>query len=242
MFGLMRLNINTSAVVQHTNRLERMSKTTLPKVLARTMNDVAFDVKKNTLQKTATKKFTIRSKNFFKVYSRVEMAKPGKIETIHSKIGMTEKGLKGPNNKSVDNLEKQEAGGQITNKSFIPTKDARGGTNTKLVKASLRLNAIKNAVRTSQQRGKNPRENWKRAAYKAGRKGFVISERGMYQINSLKQTKTNLEVKSRKIYDYEKGRSVKVKARNFMEQSSRWSASKVEKFYIKNASKMLEKS
>lgn len=235
----MRLNINASAVVAYTNRLEKASKTAMPKAVARTLNDVAFDVKKNTLQKTTGKKFTIRSKNFFRVYSRVNMASVGHISSMKSEIGMTEQGLKGGNNYSVDNLEKQEKGGTITNRSLIPTRQARGGSDAKLVRQKDRLSSIRNAVRTSAQRGKNPRERWKRAAVKAGKGGVVASERGLYRINSLRRKGTTTIVKSRKLYSYEQNRKVRVRSTNFMRESSEWSHSKMEKFFIKNAERRL---
>ncbi len=65
------LNIDTRELNEFANRLANLSKTALPNVVRKTLNDAAMDVKKDTMLKAAGDSFEKRQPNFFKYFSKV---------------------------------------------------------------------------------------------------------------------------------------------------------------------------
>lgn len=253
------LNIDTSELRDFSKRLEDLSKTALPNVVRKTLNDAAMDVKKNTMPESA-RVFTPRQKNFFTATSRVEFAKSSAdINSMQSSIGFMDEGLKGENNYSVKDLEQQESGGRIAGRSFIPTRAARiGNSNTGLVKSQFRLsNIMEKIVNASDFTGKNDAQKFIHAASFVGKGGFVIgtgeqsnfvyhiawigrtdkrhsvSKRGLGA--AIMNKKGNTVVNAIPIYNIEGGRSVGVKSTRFMQKASEKTTKKIEKLFIANA-------
>jgi hypothetical protein len=237
----MVLNINTDALVIYTNKLERLGQSSLPTAIRGALNKAAFNVKQVTMLKTASDSFVNRQPNFFKANSRVEMAKGNDIRLMQATVGFVENKLRGGNNFSVQDLEEQESGGKITNRSFIPVNNARsGGSYSNLVKPSLRLSKIKNVVNSNTMSGRNPRQKFLKAAAKAGVGGFIIGNEQtkiLYRVKSLKHGKIKLEA----LYDYVEKRSITVKATHFMEKASVISGSQIEDFYISEAKRQIDR-
>ncbi len=245
----MQLNINSNAVVAHTNRLESMHRSALPNAIRNTLNDVAMDVKKNTMPTETGKQFKKRTPNFFKANSRVEFAKGWNVNSMKSTIGFIEGGLKGGNNYAVKDLEQQEDGGVIGGKSLIPLNTARSGNSyNKNVKSNVRLTNIQKIVNARSQKGKTKGEKFVNAVLKAGVGGYVLGstkkgENIVWKVNALK---SELKTKSFKpkltpLYDYVKNRKVKVKKTNFMHKASLKSANYMEHMFINNANKQFER-
>lgn len=240
------ININADAVVAHTNRLEKMHRSALPSAVRGALNGAAFDVKKNTMPKSAADAFENRSPNFFKANSRVEMARGFDIRSMKATVGFTESGLSGSNNYAVKDLEQQEYGGTIKRRALIPTDTARGGSNNKLVRPANRLSNINNVVVASRARGKSDREKFVKAAVFAGRGGYVMGEfRGqqiLWRINSLERKDRKVwRFKLTPLYSYEQGRNVRVKPTGFMQKASLKSAEKIEEIFIKEAERQIER-
>jgi len=240
----MKVNINTDALVKFTNKLEAMAKTSLPMAVMRTLNDAAFDVKKNTMPRKAEEKFTIRQSNFFKANSKVEMAKPGKIDTMKSTVGFFENNARF-NNYAVRELEQQEQGGIIKKRKFIPLTPARKGGNNTPIKPNARLGKIKNIVKTKDVKGKTAKEKFIKAAIIAGKGGYVLSgkKKILFRIDSvlstnLKSKKTSLKVTP--IYKYNSKGTIKVDNSSFMEEAALISGKDLEMFFIKNAKKIIK--
>lgn len=235
------LTIDTRELTEFANRLANLSKTALPNVVRKTLNDAAMDVKKTTMPESSHV-FTQRQQNFFTANSRVEFAKSSSsISNMQSSVGFMEKGLKGENNYSVKDLEQQEKGGTITNKSFIPLDTARTSkSNSKSVKANLRLTAIDRIIHTRNQKGKNKKEKFIRAVIRAGVGGFVLGsdisgENILWRVNSVSQNLKTRKLDITPLYNYRKGRSIKVSPTHFMEKASEKTTKKMEKFFIINA-------
>jgi hypothetical protein len=92
------------------------------------LNKAAFDVKQNTMLKSAEASFVKRQPNFFKANSRVEMASGWDLDKMQATVGFNSSGLKGgSNNHAVEDLEQQERGGTIKSRSFIPTDSVPDG-------------------------------------------------------------------------------------------------------------------
>jgi hypothetical protein len=244
----MRLNINTDATVIFTNKIERLHRSALPNAIRNTLNKVAFDVKQNTMPRSADDAFEKRSPNFFKANSRVDMANGFNINSMRSTVGFTENKLQGRNNHAVDDLEQQEHGGAIKKRSFIPTDIARGGSNSRPVKVGNRLSKISNIVNVSNAQGKNKHEKFIKSAVHAGKGGYVISNDILWRIDSIKTKKVRVigryrttKIKATPIYSFDKGRSVNVHATGFMRRASMESVNKIDQFYITEAKKQIER-
>lgn len=253
------LNIDTVELRGFSKRLESLSKTALPNVVRKTLNDAAMDVKRVTMPESANV-FTQRQKTFFGATSRVEFAKNSSdINTMQSSVGFMDKGLKGENNYSVKDLNQQESGGRIAGRSFIPLRSARiGNSNTGLVKAQFRLSSImEKIVNASDFTGKNDRQKFIYAASSVGKGGFVIgtgeesnfvyyiawigrtdkrhsvSKRGLGA--AMMNRKGNTVVNAIPIYSIEGGRNVAVKSTHFMQKASEKTTRKIERIFIVNA-------
>lgn len=237
----MKLDINSDALVRHTNILEQMHKSVLPGAVRSALNSAAFDVKKNTLQKSADSSFEKRQPNFFKANSRFENAKGFDLNTMKATVGMTETSLKGGSNYAVKDLEQQESGGVIKKKSFIPLAGARvGGNKSKNVRANARLSQIKNIVEAKKQPGKSARARFVKAILQAGAGGFVLSGSKLYRINSFRKSGGHFVDKTA-MYDFKKGRSVRVSHTGFMRKAGMMSAEKIEGFFVDGAKRQINK-
>jgi hypothetical protein len=238
----MRININTDAVVSMTNKLEKLRKSALPAAVCGTLNDAAFDVKTNTMLRSSKNNFINREKNFFKANSTYQKATGFNISTMKSSVGFVSKG---GTNHSVDDLEEQEHGGVIDNRSFIPTVFARKGkTHTGLVKPNAQLSKINRIINVNDSIGKNQREKFVIAASVAGRGGFVLRGDILFRIDTapksnLRSKKANF--KATPLYSFKKGRKVKVKPTNFMQEASLITQKKLDDFYIKQGERQLAK-
>lgn len=240
------VNINTDATVWFTNQLERMGRSALPVAIRTALNSTAFDVKKNTMPAKAKAKFVNRRPNFFKANSRVEMAKGFNIDAMQSKVGFISNNLKGGDNFAVKDLEKQEHGGNIGGRRFIPLRGARSGKNdNKLVKPKNRLSSIKKIYNVANAKGKNNREKFVRTAVHAGAGGYILApfkgKTYLWRLNSLKRTNAKWKFKLTALYIENPDKKVSVKQTRFMQAASQQSAKKMERFFQAAAIKQIQR-
>ena len=242
------ININSSAVVKHTNRLEQMKKVDLPLAIRGTLNRAAFDVKQRTMPVSAAQ-FTSRKANFFRANSKVDMATGFNVNSMKSMVGFTTQKA-GYNHAAVRELEEQEYGGDIHHRDFVPVEGARVGENySSEVKAKNRLETIgtdikAKAVFVKNQKGSTRKQKFIRAAIKAGRGGYVIGglrKQMLYRIESVSKKSGRAIVKQKALYSFEEGRSVKIKGTGFMRNASLRSANKLEVFYAQEAARRFAK-
>lgn len=241
---MIKFNVDTDAVIKLTNNLEKLSKSAFPIAVRGTLNSLAFDVKKNTMPKSALI-FKRREKNFFKANSTVHMAKGFNIKSMESKVGFTDNRA---DNKAVEDLEQQEHGGIIGGRKYIPVNTSRvSKKNNKKVSAKNRLGriGIKNIVRTKDVSGKNEKEKFVKSIMKAGKGGFIQSEfRGVkmvWRINNLKRNKKgrfNLTA----VYIVNDSKKVKVKGTGFMKKATEKTSKKAADFYIEQAERRFERA
>jgi hypothetical protein len=240
----MRLEVNVIQAREYANTLLKMTRSAFPVAIRTALNSTAFDVKKNTLQRSADLNFEKRSPNFFKANSRVVMATGFDITTMKSMIGMTDTGLKGGNNYAVKDLEQQETGGNIKSKALIPMNTARGGSNSKNVRPANRLSVIKNVVDARKAKGVSDKQKFVKSVHFAGVGGYVLGGIGskmiLWRVNSLNKTAGG-KFKLTPLYSYESGRSVNVSPTMFMRLAAETSHAKLADFFIKEAEKQIAK-
>lgn len=221
-------NINNDDVVELTNRLEKTHKSAMPVAVRGALNDAAFDMKKNRLEKVFQAKFTIRKKTFIRAHTVANKSKNTfNINEMKSEVGV----IKGKSD-SGDELINQEMGGTIGNRTSIAMDPARVGKNkTKAISKRHYLKAVK-AKKTN---------NLVRGAFKAGKGGYLLYRSTIFQVKSLKKTKRVPKIRLAAIYSYEKGRSVRIKKSPFLTPAAEISAKLIPDFFIKRAKAKLMK-
>jgi hypothetical protein len=233
-------NVDDHSVVEHTNRLEKMSRTALPNAVRGTLNGLAFDTKKNTMPKSAAKAFTQRQANFFKGTSKVVMARGSNVNNMSSLIGF----VGGDQNQAVDDLEAQENGGIIGGRAFIPVQEARTGkSNNRMVAKRNRLKNLKNVVNVSDSRGKTKGQRFIQSAIHAGEGGILLTDNALLRVRKLKRvSKNKWKIKTDLLYTYKAGRKVKPKkATHFMRKASNETMKNAPRIFEKEFERQLKK-
>lgn len=232
----MQLNINTTELVSLTNKLEKLRKSALPAAVMGTLNDAAFNLKTVTMPNSAVSTFVNRQKNFFRANSTYIKAKGFDISRMKSEVGF--KSLSG-DNYAVEDLEQQEHGGDINKKNFIPTDKARkGGTNKGLVKPNARLKNINKIINVKDSLGKNEKTKFIKAAYVAGKFGYVLRGHVLFRIDSIVRKS---KFKATPVYTFKKGRKAHVHETNFMEKATIKTSKYLDDYYVKRGEQQLNK-
>lgn len=240
------LDVNVDGLVGFANKLEKISKSDLGRVVAKTLSKTALDVKQKTMPKSAKQHFKQRSKQFFKVTSTVQFAKrQTNVNNIHAIVGFRADKARA-NKWAVKDLEQQEHGGKIEKKTFIPLGNKNGRPNARIakdinrrVKKANRISTLV-YVKAKNAKGVNEGQRFIKSVHFAGRGGYVLSESGiLWRVNSLKKTE-NGSLKLTALYSFEKGRAVRVHNTNFMEFASRKSMRKMGAIFIDEAKKQID--
>lgn len=242
----MQFNVNTTATVKFTNKLEKIQKSALPVAIRSTLNDAVFDVKTRTMPESAKSKFVQRRKNFFTANSKFEGAKGFSINSMKATVGFYENKLtNAATNYAVKDLEQQEHSGTIDGKAFIPMNPARvGGKGA--VRANARLKAVreKGIINTSNAKGVNYGQMFIKSVIHAGVGGYVLGmfngKEILWRVNSINRTDSG-QLKLTALYSVQAGRSVHVEKTEFMKEASLRTESRLPEFYAKNANKQLQK-
>jgi len=222
-------NINSTAVVKLTNRLEKINRVAMPIAVRSTLNDAAFDLRQKELPQSYNDNFTVRKPSFIKAGTTLQkVSKTYKINEMQSAVGLNTKGAK---------LAEQEEGATVSNRDYIPLQGARvGNDRNKLVSKKFYLKNILPNLRGNTKNiftGKNA-QPLIRAAFKAGVGGALIYNDVLFQVRITKN-KPKLFIKLVSVYSYKENRIYKLKPREFMKNASAKSYFKVEDFYTKNA-------
>ena len=241
---MLQLNINTDAAVVFTNKLEKLHRSALPVAIRGALNSAAFNTKQKTLQTEAKSAFESRSKNFFKAFSKVDMAKGFNVNTMQATVGFIQQGLKGENNYAVKDLEQQEHGGSIKKRTFIPFNEARVGSNhSRLVSPRNRLGRIQRIVNATNAKGVNAGQRFIKSVIHAGVGGYVLSDfkgkQVLYRVNSLNRNRIGFKLTA--LYSVQKGRNVNVKSTGFAQRAAITSGKLIESYYVEQAKKQIEK-
>lgn len=216
----------------------------MPKSVQVSLNKAALDVKQNTMP-AAAKVFTQRAPTFFKSTSRVEFAKGLSIPAMQSTVGFIPQSGPKESGGATQDLQQQENAGRIGHRAFIPTAKARvSGSNSRRVVGKFRLAVIKSKIASAKNNAKgtgNSKMQYVLSALHVGKGGYLIGEKGLYRVNSIKKIGGELKVNSTLLYSVEKGRAVNVKGKGFMRKASNQSGTKIESFFIAEAEKQILK-
>ncbi len=239
------IDINNKEIVKFTNKLEKMKKSDLPVSIRETLNNMAFDVKINTLQMSVQDKFIIRNRTFFKRFSSVKKAEGFDIYNMQSEVGISP-----GQNIAAKQLKTQELGGRLKKRSYIYMSTARiGRLHSRQVKRSYYLNK-KGIVQGSPTKRRSEKSQFIADAFiaekenkfmlkksKAGTTAFIVDK--IKLTGSGKNRKAF--AKTIAIADYEENRSVNIRSRPFVKPASIESGKKGNEFFIKQYEKRIKR-
>ncbi len=213
-------DINTKTHIELTTFLGRLHKSALPLAVRGTLNAVAFETREN-IPETASRKFTTRSKTFFKAFSSVDKAKGFDINSMVATVGINPS--KG--SKVAEGLEKQETGGAIQGRKLIPHDKGRvSGSHSKRLRRKNRFGNIK--IADSRKKGQG---SINYLLIKKGSKGTVFEIKG-----------TGRRRKLTPVYTYRSSKTSRVQSSPFMKPASIMATKLMHSFYIKEAAKRVE--
>ena len=245
-------HIPPQALKDYANSLNLISKKAYPAAIRDTLNNAAFDVKKNTMPKSSGQ-FVKRVSTFFKASSTVEMAKGNNVLTMQSVIGFKPKNDK--KSHSIEDLEQQEHGGKIKDRDYIAGRGARTGESwNKMVRTGLKLKDLKSRIKESnlidvtKGHKQSKKQKFIRSAFMAQKTGrFVLGNktssgsRTISRIDSAVKIGGKIRIKRTALYSYNKGRLAPVKATHFMKRASMETSLSINKWFIVNAEKQINR-
>lgn len=238
-------------------KLTEISRSALPVAIRGTLNKAAFDMKGGpgsaaTLIKSAEKTFKKRhSGNPYKAFTRVEKASGFNVDTMRSTVGFID------TDKSKDfsdDLEKQEEGGTIGGRSFVPEPGARVSGRL-MVKKEFVISLLrkKKIIRSlSVSSSTNKKQQFIRAAYAAkklnAQNAYVLAETTpgtgtLYRINRITTSKKGKRVNISRtpLFTLKKGRVAKVRAHKFRQAAAHQTGLKIDTFFIAEAQRQFAK-
>ena len=238
----MILNIDSTALVQHTARLQAINRSALPVAVRQTLDSTAFDVKTKTMLNESGV-FVKRKPTFFKANSKVEKAQGFNINSMRAIIGFA------PINKdkshSVQDLQQQETGGIIDHRAIIVVEGGRVSKSWgKITKEKYRQDKLQ-FIDSKKMPGSTPGVRFLQSVVKAGVGGLVMGDRVYKNGNKMLWEVQKLgkgfgdKPKLKPIAIVKRGRKSKVKATHFMKKASDTSAGKMEKTFIRIANKKI---
>lgn len=200
------IKVDTRGIDAFIGKLHKIKKNAIPHAAKRSLNDVAFLAKKK-VPEVSEKNMTIRRKSYLASHTIVEKANGYDLNSMRSAVGIDAK------RKTADSLSKQETGGRIDKKTFIPLNTARVGKNyNKRIKRNYHINKIE-----------------------VGSKFFVKESNGKKYLFNRGAKKITA------IYSFKKGRSIKLKKNSFIRPSAEIAAKEFPKMFKKNVEHQINK-
>ena len=244
-------NIETKGLIELTQKLESLHRSDLPVSVNQTLNWAAFDMKQNQIIRSS-KRFTNRKKAFFKANSSVDKAMGFDVSKMVARVGFANK-KEGTKPQFIQDLYRQEWGGRIKGRSFIPLTNARTSkqknkpvAKRNQLKVNKRTNRFK-VIKAADSKGKTRADRFRAAAiYARGRYGneaMVIYRGRVYRIDYARTNvkKRTLQIKATPIYSYKKSRSVNIRATHFVEKALTMTRRQMEQKFVELAKKRIDK-
>lgn len=230
------IDVDNSDIKAYSEHLKKMHRSNFPIVVRQTLNDMAFDVKKNTLLPSADKEFILRNPSFFKKHSGVKKAVGFDVGSMKSEVG-----IKPNNSTAAKQLTQQELGGRISNRSMIYMDQARVSKSKHKKVRKANYIGTKRIVTGNPNRKRSDKSQFIADAIKAKENNLqLLTDNTLFDVKSIRFRKgknRKPKIKLMPIADFEKGRSVNLKARPFLKPASIISYKKANAFFIANAEK-----
>lgn len=241
-------DVNNDAVIALSAKLERLNKSAFPSAVRNTLNNAAFETKKN-IPTVAASKFVTRQKSFFRKMSIVEKANGFDVNSMVATAGIN----KAINPQLAQNLEAQEVGGTVQGRKLVPHDHSRTSKNSaKKVSSRNYINKVKahNANKAFKAHRGTRGSKFIAAVMstaKAGKRHMLLSSgnRGMvYEVSAVSQNRRSRKVnfKLKKLYSVRNTKTHRVAASGFMEKSGNMAAKNMNKNFKNNAEFQFKKA
>jgi len=230
----MILDFDTSEYRKLSKALTDLHRSAFPVAIRETLNNLAFDTKKNQILKTANNIFTVRDKNFLKKFSTVKKANGFNVNSFHADAGMV--------GKETENFHELEQGGTVDGEA-VPQLGARtSGSESKKVRTTFRFGKRK-ILRV--KRGKSHNSDFIRKAYLAKKGGQLLGRYGnVYQVTGFRKNKKDTlpKIKLKLLYKEPRGKKVDLKSHKLIETAATESINKKgERFFKVAVNKQFKK-
>lgn len=240
------LRIDTSEVIKFTNKLEKLNRSAFPNAVRNTLNNAAFETRKE-IPITAQKKFVTRSKSFFRAFTVFDKAKGFDVDKMISKAGIN--GGKSGGQRVAENLVKQEKGGNIEAGRLTPHNRSRVSNSlSKRIRKKNYKSKVDafNASKTYRNAKGSNRSKFVAsvmAANKSGKKHFILETNGTGMLYEIKSINTNTgNFKLEKLFNLRRESNHKVKGQNYILESANKVSKNIPRFYKKNAEYQFKKA
>lgn len=222
----MRIVIDSKDLKRYKADLNKMSRSAYPIAVRNTLNNAAFEMKKNQLHKAAKDRFEYtRAKNFFKRFSYVNKSFGYNINRMQSKVGMRDLGQKSAK-AAVQNMDMHEKGGTITKGSMYLESTRITNKRGRLVRTKQRLRkgmVIKNPKGTFVQKAINASMRQKPFWHKAGGLFYLI------KVDSFTKTAKGISFKSSVLM--RQRQNARIKPNKFISLAARKTEAKIPNLY-----------
>lgn len=241
----MKLNVNTDASIQLTNKLEKLHRSAFPSAVRNTLNDAAFDMKKKTILESARDNFNVKQPSFFKKYTGVKRASGFNLSSMRATVGFlnaSDKKVRA----AIEGMEKQEHGGVIDD-GLRYLKYSRGGGLGKKVQKKNYYDKSKIVTGRSKRAGTVKSKFVARMfrAFKEDKAFFMNTMKGNFLVTVRSASSTidgKLDFKLNFVMMDRRVKKSKIKRTNFNKEASELTANKIDDFYRKNAEYQFKKA
>ena len=253
-------NVNTSSLNQLAIELKNLHKAALPNTVRFTLNDLAFDVKKNTLIKGLHETdMKIKSDSFFKKYSGVEKAAGYDVDKMYSQVGMMPSLGTGTADRTIQRMKEQDEGGSLKHSS-IALDSARGtlkkgnsrarkGNEKRVREDAMRKNLYfwGKPIQFGDTQGLIKAVTKSKITTGGGGKGNVILYgKYIYEIIGFDhigdgKKHEKIKIHLQRLYSFKQNRQVHLKPKHFTQKSGLLTMKKADEIFRLNASKQLAK-
>lgn len=244
--GVQFFNVNTSAAIELSYKLEKLTRAAFPLAVRGTLNAAAFDMKTNTLQESAKRNFIQRAPTFFRRFSAVNKANGLDVNTMQAEIGMTNQGEEKAQT-PVRQLLQQEVGGDIGS-GLDYLKGARGGSLTRRVVRSQYFDRSR-VVEGQFKRATTQKSKFVASAYVSLREKKRLTFAGRdgrkftVQVTSIRKTKKGkITINTKLLYVNRDGKPVKIRATHFSQEAAMLTVRSMPAFYQAEAEKQFAKA
>lgn len=231
----MILDVNNSDVIKHVNRLERVRSKSMPYAIRNTLNDIAFDTRKRQIRNTK-KRFVNRQQNFFSSRINVKKAQGLSVKTMESESGVFARNTS-KKEQPVFNLKQQDQGGSLF-VGAVPTKNARGGNESKKIQSNSQLRRAK--VRESSKKATAMKSYIARHAIAAKTGKMIKGKSAIYRVTGIyRASKDKIAFNKELLYVRHYG--VKnYRKKPFVHPSEQWLRQRMNNRFTDNIKKQLE--
>ena len=227
------LNVNSSAVIAFTDRLERLNSRAFPSAVRATLSDAAFEMKKSNILESAKRNMKVKAPNFFKANTGVQRAVfSSKIENMKATVGFMNKEGRTADKAVTQGMIANEIGGNDDDgmKYYGKTRTPRG-----LVKKKQYYDVLKKDI------DDDTSGNFVRKMFRAKKNNKLVKTmtkhgQAIFRVKSIKKLKkgkvkinTDLLMMDRTV------KTAKTNATHFNREAAQKTSKQMEGFYRKNA-------